>query len=59
MHGLALSVDGPAVGQDGTVGRPALYGDGGQERRLEPAPVLVAALEVEVAGPDARGVELH
>ena len=39
------------MGQDVAVGRAALDGHGGQEGGLEPAPVLVAALQVHLTGP--------
>ena len=48
---LALGVDGEAVGDDGVVGRAAARRDADQQRRVEPAAVLVAALEVDVGRP--------
>ncbi len=71
VHGLALAVHGPAVGDDLLVGGHAAAGDGGEHRGLEPAPVLVAALQVYVGGvleavplighggPGGAGIEPH
>ncbi len=50
-HLLARAVHGKAMGQDRIVRRPARRGNGGKERRLEPAPVLVAPFKVQVRGP--------
>ena len=47
----ALAVDGEAVGDHLLVGRAPARADADQQRRVEPAAVLVAALEVDVAGP--------
>ena len=54
VHGLALAVDGPAVG-DALFERSALAqrADCGQQRGLEPAAVLVEALKVDGRGPEA------
>ena len=49
-HLLALAVDHVAVGEHTLVGRPAAGAHRGEQRGLEPAAVLVAALEVEVRG---------
>ena len=51
-HLLALSVDDPAVSKDILIGSAlSLCGNSRKERGLEPASVLVCALEVEVCGP--------
>ena len=52
VHGLALAVDGPAV-RDAFLKRSALAqcADSGQQRGLEPAAVLVEALEIDGRGP--------
>ena len=50
-HLAALAVQGEAVGQDLLIGRLALDGHCREERRLEPAAVLVAALQIHLAGP--------
>ena len=47
-HLAARAVDREAVGQQAAVGRVALERAGDQQRRVEPAAVLVVALEVEV-----------
>ncbi len=53
---MRLDVDDEAVGEDGPVGRLAGGGDGGEQRRLEPAAMLVAAFEIEIGGEvQARG----
>ena len=56
VHRAALAVHGPAVGQAGLEGR-AVSGcaDGDQQARLEPAAVLIRALDIDVGGP-VRGV---
>ena len=48
---LPLGVDGEAVGDDRVVGRAAPRRDADQQRRVEPAAVLVGALEVDVGRP--------
>ena len=59
VHGLALTVDRPAVGQALAV-RSALAerADGHEQGRLEPAAVLVAALDIHIRRPEAL-VALH
>ena len=47
-HLPPLAVDDEAVGDDAPVGRLAEERHGGQQRRLEPAAVLVVPLDVEV-----------
>ena len=47
-HLLALGIDGEAVGEDAPVGGTVVHGHRGQQGRLEPAAVLVRALQVEV-----------
>ena len=46
-HGAALLVERPAGGCDTRVGRAAAQRDRGQQRRVEPSAVLVAALEIQ------------
>jgi hypothetical protein len=59
VHGLALAVHGPAVGDALLEGRALTEGaHGGQQRGLEPAAVLIQALQVHVGGPPAL-VPLH
>ena len=59
VHGLALAVDRPAVGQALAVrGALAERADGHEQRRLEPAAVLVAALDIHIRRPEAL-VALH
>ena len=54
VHGLALAVDRPAVGDALLKGRALAEGaDSGQQRRLEPAAVLIETLEVHRGGPEA------
>ena len=53
-EGAALFVEGPAAGRDHLVGGVVADGDGGEQRGVEPAAMLVAAFGVEVGG----GVEL-
>ena len=48
---LAVLVDDEAVGEDGLVGRRAKGDDAIPEGRLEPAAMLVTALEIEVGWP--------
>ena len=48
--GAALLVERPAAGGDHLVGRGVAHADGGEQRRVEPAAVLVAAFGVEVGG---------
>src|ERR1700722_8207869 len=55
----ALLVKGPAGGGDHLVGGYAAGCDGGEERRVEPASVLVAALGVEVGGEVKLGFEVE
>jgi hypothetical protein len=50
-HLLALLVHGEAVGQDRVVGRAAARAAAFEQRRLEPAAMLVGAFEIEVGGP--------
>ncbi len=50
-HLLPLAVHHPAVAEDGSVWGLAAVGHGGQQGGLEPAPVLVAPLQVEVCRP--------
>ena len=59
MHDAALAVHGPAVGEHLAVRRVAAHRNAGQQRRLEPAAVLIAALKVHVRRPYAGGVEQH
>ena len=47
-HLAPFGVDEEAVGQHFPVGSAAVHGDGGLERGLEPAPVLIRAFQVEV-----------
>ena len=57
MHCLALAVNDPAVGENGSVGRTlSLCTDGGEQGGLEPASVLVCALEVHIGRPFHVGV---
>ena len=49
-HLAALAVHHVAVGENLAVGRDAARAEGGQQRTVEPAPVLVRALEVHVGG---------
>ena len=59
VHRAALLVHGPAVGQAFAVGGAlAERADSRQQARLEPAAVLVAALEIHVGRPEAL-VALH
>ena len=51
VHYLALAVNYPAVGADCLIGCFSGGSYGGQQRTLEPASVLVAALKVEVSRP--------
>ena len=54
VHGLTLAVDRPAVGDALLKGRALAEGaDSGQQRRLEPAAVLIETLEVHRGGPEA------
>ena len=51
VHGLALAVHRPAVGDALLEGSPlAQRAHGGEQGGLEPAPVLVQALQIEVGG---------
>ena len=52
-----MLVEGPAGGCDHAVGCDAADGDGGEERGVEPAAMLVAAFGVEVGGEVAFGLE--
>ncbi len=47
-HGLALAVEQEAVREHGLVRGPSLQRGAGEQRRVEPAAVLVGALQVEV-----------
>ena len=59
VHGSALAVHGPAVGDALLEGRALAEGaHGGQQRGLEPAAVLVQALQIHGGGPEAL-VLLH
>ncbi len=59
VHGLALTVHSPAVGQALAVGSALPQrADSNQQRGLEPAAVLVAALHVHGGGPEAL-IALH
>ena len=59
VHGLALAVHGPAVGDTLLEGRTVAEGaHGGQQRGLEPAAVLIEALQVHIGRPEAL-VPLH
>ena len=54
MHGLALAVHGPAVGDALLEGSPlAQRAHGGEQGGLEPAAVLVQTLHIHVGGPEA------
>ena len=56
VHGTALAVYGPAVGQNLTEGSTLVQSaDGGQKGGLEPAAVLVGTLQIHVGGPQLRG----
>ncbi len=46
-HGAALLVEGPAGGGHVRIGSASAQGDRGEQRGVEPAAVLVAALEIE------------
>ena len=59
VHGLALAVHGPAVGQALLIGCAlAQRADSHQQTGLEPAAVLVKALDIHVGGPEAL-IALH
>ena len=59
VHGLALAVHGPAVGDALLEGCALAKGaHGGQQRGLEPAAVLVQALHIHGGGPEAL-IPLH
>ena len=54
VHGLALAIDRPAVGDALFKGSAlAQRADSGQQTRLEPAAVLIKALKVDCRGPEA------
>ena len=55
-HLAALLIEHKAVGEHVLVGRMAGHGDGGEQAALEPAAVLVGALEVEVGREVEGGV---
>ena len=56
VHGPALTVYGPAVGQHLFEGGALIQrANGGQKGRLEPATVLVRALQIHVGGPQLGG----
>ena len=48
VHRAAFAVNSPAMGDDLLIGSHALGGDGGQHGRLEPAAILVAALQIHI-----------
>ena len=48
-HLPAVGVDKESVGQHFPVGSAAVHGDGGLERGLEPAAVLVRAFQVQIS----------
>ena len=53
VHGLALAVHGPAVGDALLEGRALAQGaHGGEQGGLEPAAVLVQTLHIHVGGPE-------
>ena len=54
-HFHALGIHREAVGQHRVIGRPAAGAAGFEQRRLEPAAVLVRAFEIEVGGPALLG----
>ena len=59
VHGAALTVHGPAVGQALLEGGPPLQrAHGHQQGALEPAAILVQALNIHGGGPEALGA-LH
>ena len=59
VHGLALAVHGPAVGQALLEGStPAQSAHGHQQRGLEPAAILVKTLHIHGGGPEAL-IALH
>ena len=59
MHGPALAVYGPAVGQHLAEGRALVQSaDGSQQRGLEPAAVLVGTLQIHIGRP-LLGVPVH
>ena len=59
VHGLTLAVNSPAMGQTLFIGSAfAQCADSNQQRGLEPAAILVAALHVHVRRPEAL-VALH
>ena len=47
-HLASLLVEREAVGQHRSVGSLAIDGNGGQQGRLEPAPMLIGAFQVEI-----------
>src|SRR5262249_30471278 len=49
-HGLAVFVERPADGGDVLIGGVPFDADGAEQGRVEPATVLISALEVEVGG---------
>ena len=59
VHYLALAVNYPAVGADRLVRSLACGRNRGEQGALEPASVLVAALEVEVSRPGKLGTLLE
>ncbi len=58
-HLAALAVHHEAMGEDGAVGRLVAGADGLQEGGVEPAPVLVRALEIHVGRPVQIGPRLE
>ena len=59
VHGLALAVHGPAMGQHNVVGSSAAGCHSSQQRGLEPAAILVIALQIHGCRPAAGAVQLH
>ena len=53
-HLAALLVEDEAVGQHRLVGRRAARADGFEQRRMEPAAMLVGAFEIEIGRPGQR-----
>jgi hypothetical protein len=58
-HLLASLIHGEAVGEDGVIGRSAARSGAFQQRRLEPAAMLIGAFEVEVGRPLRMGPVLQ
>ena len=49
-HLFSFAVHDKAVGQDAFVGGPSAGSDGFQKGRVEPAPMLIGAFQVQIAG---------